>query len=140
MKKNTLTAIGPNGATATRTTHRTYTHVVFVRAITEEAWRESVRQRMEYTRRVIAEYTASLAEMDARQPEGGLMNQAYYRKEIPVREAILVQYEATLAAGYDKSWGAYTWCGRYDLAVQQADKARKTGYGLQVRIAEVVAK
>lgn len=93
MKK--LTATGPEGLTAKRTTKRTYTHVLWVRQ-TKGRWEKELRE--------------AIALCDSERLYIG-----HGPEEKP-------RFEQKLAAGYDTdaTWSCVTWCGRYDLAMKQA--------------------
>lgn len=99
MSKIKLTATLPNGEIATRTTARTYTHLVAVLVTKEEQIRDAENS--------IAWYQERLAKAVE---EGDVEAQARWSKDIAGKEAKI--------ANASEHWFAITWCGRPDLAVK----------------------
>ena len=110
-KKVKLTATY-NGQTFTRTTARTYTHVVLVR-VTEECKASRIAQ----VKKDVAEDNTVWGRWYDNNPREG-----YTREEFIDMKA--AEY---LSQFNDDDWGVFAWCGRFDLAMKQQQKAINYG-------------
>jgi hypothetical protein len=137
-KNRKLTATLPNGEVITRTTARTYTHVV-VYTISEAkamaaAWNPEIEAQ---ERKNFAYYTACAAgeHEHTKAPEGApqwqINNAATYRTQaqyilngFPTAEAYVAgrraRSEGDARKQIDAGWHIAGWCGRGDLAVKLA--------------------
>ena len=113
-KKTTLTALLPDGTTATRKTDRFYTHAI-AHFISAESTTRFWTDRLEHD-------TAYLLEAETHNPDeivahGRTWGQRadFYRKEI-------AKDKAGIANATDR-WVVRQWCGRPDLAAKAIAKA-----------------
>ena len=115
-KKTTLTAILPDGTTATRKTARVYTHLVAELYTAAEQIEDATRSRGHYES-MVAKYAAldpdAIAENYCTSTNGQVADK--YRKEID-------EANARIAAAADL-WVVKQWCGRPDLAAKAIAKA-----------------
>lgn len=139
MAKRKLTALH-EGVTFTRTTARTYTHVVIGRYDIEARVKSARQHASEYLRRNW-DYYAQLA-------DGTYRYLAQTNPEQIARAEALVamgvdaaaQHEADRAEANARKnitgeWEALGWCGRPDLAIKEANRYRA---GADLGFAEVV--
>lgn len=141
MPKTKLTVTLPDGSIATRTTARTYTHVVAVRRSYEYALEKSVlfadldRANFEYFSRMLdgtspflrqasyrtaeqqAEYNADCVARATKALEGHDTLEGYTAAK---RAARLDSVERDKEAGLFDKWSAESWAGRLDLAQKAA--------------------
>lgn len=149
-KKIKLSATLPDGTIATRTTARTYTHVIAVRPSWEAAIRRANADNTParhasnwgfYQARLNGEKlysdTPEKARAEAIEKLGGHETlEAFAAAKL---QEALARVEAAKAAGEYDSWGALTWCGRLSLAQNELAKARKGDWWAQSEIAPVNA-
>jgi hypothetical protein len=114
MTKAKLTATLPDGTIATRTTARTYTHII-------ACARDNAAERAE-----------RLAK--AQQIQKWADNPTLTWDQA---DADRFQAEAEAIPTEGVTWFAADWCGRPDLAAKAAAKREATGYWAGVRIVEV---
>lgn len=154
-KKVTLTATLPDGTTATRTTARTYTHLVAGRRSYEHAlalanatsgrvqdgknwdWDAACAAgTYEYPRQYSeadkVERQAKAAKFIAANPDRA----AYVARK---HSEWVARVEAEREAGAFDSWGAITWCGRPDLAAKALATEGKSAWWAETRIVAVNA-
>jgi len=111
--KTTVTAVLPDGTTATRKTARVYTHAVAIFVSAESIIAQA--------RKYIAEQEDFLA-CGSRTQEEFDQNVAHSEEQI--------------AAAADR-WSVLSWCGRHDLAVKALDSAAKWAGRSNLKIVEV---
>lgn len=136
MTKRKLT-VTHNGKTFTRATERTYSHVVlFQRDI------EAARAALVPTKGWLAQWKrdhAFYVEEAARGRQQFQSEKSFadyqLRAAMTTEEYIAFRvadwhecFNRSVAAGYYDSQFAGAWCGRYDLAVKQANDCRKSGH------------
>jgi hypothetical protein len=141
-KKLTLSVVTPVG-TFTRTTARTYTHVVVVgghKAALREARRlediASARASARRYREVIATNGASAQPFERSIVREALADGSYV-KWAEKAEALAATLEASPIT-VDGEPGVIGWCGRPDLAAKLAGKERASGMWVWVRVFDVV--
>lgn len=129
-RKPTLAAYDPNGVKATRTTDRTYTHVVFIRK-TEAKWKADLEQIAKYERQQQAKYQRVLENQNY-----GQFTAADYERWRDNCDKQASTAEEKLATGFQvPAWEAVNWCGRVALAISQGSSWRTKGY--EAHISEV---
>src|ERR1700693_5084008 len=125
------------GQTFTRTTERTYTHVVLVKSDYAHVYAGAIKGAADVARvnypyyikeanPATRQYKHSDAEL-ARFAEIATMTIDQYAQYASDKAAERV--DADLAAGAFDKFGPIGWCGRLDLARKQADQAKARGYG-----------
>lgn len=128
-KKTTLTALLPDGTTATRKTARVYTHAVAV-CNTANA------QILFWTGRLERD-TAKLREVEAKDPnETNGAGRTWGEMADFYREHIAEDKAKVLAAA--DRWVVRNWCGRLDLAQKALDREAKHIDRDRMQIVEVV--
>lgn len=141
MSKHTYQVTAPDGSTHTRTTARTYTHVVLAQH-SEKADRVSAEWALKPNsceRRNFAYYQAvaegrhahaSSTSDKERARMGALVagheNAAAYARHC--YEKSIAAIETRKAAGYYDEYHAVAWCGRLDLAQNQVSYHRARGW------------
>lgn len=115
-KKTTLTALLPDGTTATRKTHRVYTHLVAeLDTAAEQIDRATVSRG--HLEGILARFVA----LDPNAAAEGYWNITNGQKVDRLRKEIAEANER-IAAAADR-WVVKQWCGRPDLAAKAIAKA-----------------
>jgi hypothetical protein len=141
MSKKIKISASHNGQTFTRTTARTYTHVV----IAKSSFRKDLNQALRlaklrgedhveyYLTREFEQYDAYNSEVEKANNERifNLTTEEYAQEELNSR------IEDSFSSKYSEH-GEVAWCGRLDLAQKQASEAIKNGL-LDVQIIPVNA-
>ena len=128
-QKTTLTALLPDGTTATRKTARVYTHAVAVCTT-------AVEQVLFWTGRLERD-TAKLREVEAKDPnETNGAGRTWGEMADFYREHIAEDKAKVLAAA--DRWTVRNWCGRLDLAQKALNQGAKYISRDEMRIVEVV--
>jgi hypothetical protein len=135
-KKTALTVVTPFG-TFTRTTARTYTHLVVVKGYRAELLDAKRVKAIESSKRTIAEYLQTI-ETGRRPDERGawdrevtttFLAEGRYQEWLAEERTTLARLQAlapitkdgtswNFQNTEDASWGIVGWCGRLDLAVK----------------------
>ena len=146
-KKNKLQTTLPDGSIATRTTARTYTHLIAI-GRTAETQIQNIQRDIDRQETYLAEFSdeeameAHYQKMAADFPETYTVEQGRQQttEQIARVKAYLAEHKAKKAEVLDRNqteWTAWTWCGRPDLAQKAYAEAVKKGFGDFVEIIEV---
>jgi hypothetical protein len=114
--KTTLTAVLPDGTTATRKTHRVYTHLVAELSTAAEQIDRATKSRGNWEG-ILARFVA----LDPNAAAEGYWNWTNGEQVDRCRKEIAKANER-IAAAADR-WFAKQWCGRPDLAAKAIAKA-----------------
>ena len=128
-KKTTLTALLPDGTTATRKTARVYTHAItcFISAeSTIRFWTDRLERD-----------TAHLLEAEAHNPDEIVAYGRTWGERAGFYREHIAEDKAGIANATDR-WVVRTWCGRPDLARKALDREAKHINRDNLRIVEVV--
>jgi hypothetical protein len=128
-KKTTLTAILPDGTTATRKTARVYTHAIAIFCSGESEIRF-------WTGRLERD-TAYLLEAEANNPNAIYSAGRTWGERADYYRKCVAEDKAGIAAAADH-WAVRSWCGRLDLAQKALDREAKHIRRNELRIVEVV--
>jgi hypothetical protein len=115
-KKTTLTAILPDGTTATRKTARVYTHLVAELYTAAEQIEDATRSRGHYES-LVAKYAA----LDPGTKAEGYWNTTNGQVADKYRNEV-AEYTEAIENAADR-WVVKQWCGRPDLAAKAIAKA-----------------
>lgn len=153
MPKIKLTAALPDGTVATRTTARTYTHVIAALPCLKEHMRRANDELAQVQDGSNWDYHASCAagtyafpswySQEAR--DKSVADGKAWIEQNPDRAAFVAGkhaervavVEERKAAGFYEAWVATTWCGRLSLAQAQFAQANNAAGWANVRIVEV---
>lgn len=131
--KRKLSTTGPEGLTATRTTHREYSFTVWVRPLLH-LWRSRLETNIADQTKYIARYQGYLDSgdlPDTWDDKLGTMVRCTPEKVqgwIETSKGWIARDEAKLAAGYAEPWTCENWTSRRDLAEREAYRMRSKGY------------
>jgi hypothetical protein len=128
-KKTTLTAILPDGTTATRKTARVYTHAIAVRTTANA-------QILHWTSRLERD-TEKLREAESHNPNAIYSAGHTWGERADYYRKCVAEDKAEILAAADR-WAVRSWCGRLDLAQKALDREAKYAGRDSLRIVEVV--
>jgi hypothetical protein len=127
MTKKTKLTVKTDVGTFTRTTARTYTHVVVAKGVRHELLEAERLAALASARKLVAEYAAVVAGLRA--PLGGL-GRDRYTDYLASEEARLAKLEATgpITEDHGTKWVVLGWCGRPDLAAKKVNETGRVHY------------
>lgn len=124
--KRKLTATGPDGLFASRSTDRNYTHVVWIQT-TEVIWTRKCNETISCYEGFAERNRRALNGLEPRYL--AQYGEQVVKDTLEDYEAHIKNMKAKRDAGFQgEAWRCEHWCGRYDLAVKAMSKWSVAGY------------